>query len=1615
MEFDSTWERGLETAKILLPMSRFFAEKNRKAVIQRLEKVATDSPPISDPIWKDISHVVGVLAKGSVKFTCDERLSLLSGLIWAATYEKEHRPEKWTERLEQLRTFLSNSDSDGEFKEKGIPGPKDLEKLPSEMSELLRSYFCQETEDVSLEELFAEAGEDALVENESEASTATVSDAPDLETVIANINERKYFLSKSEEDSNLRKLESARRSPNDPSAIAGICTLCWIIYKKYVELSIRGRLPEDQDLKAALDLARFVALHDNGTQGKLAQRNAVMLECLLGLHRDAVDPDTITAKLLEAATHLVEKGMDAEHPLREAISELLIIVTNHFQNQRKLGHLDKSNAEKWVHVFSSKMELLPARETKDFVEEVKLHQVGETFQLLRLTGLKGIRDQGSGNLQLPDLLDEPDQSALSNSILQADARTVRKLLQPKREEILDNLSSVLSHERFTKIQEPSRSVLIERSEERFQEARNLIQSSDRDDRLRGLTLFTTNEAETTHHFWAQVAREWSLWAHASVYNPPSVAGEWEKELASRRATPETAWNLAVAYCQVTKYTSAVRVLEDGIKTFSVPFIHLRFALYAAVQSLRHLGTRPETSSNQDYQYALTFLVENLTKWPLAVCYLAWVLLVGEQDSSSYDELTQSQKITMFQKLLDSPVEILDPEKKYYTPQLEAFRADLQKRLLLNDTWLLWINDYASRNWWFARAWYMLSEACEMRGFNERAEEAILQVISRNLKNYQNPDRKREKEQDNAKHLCNSLIALFSFYKRQSLVENIKAAVKRYRQPIRDFTERPYRNKRLLDLLRGYLTEDDHRQDAATPSDQSRGWPTLYASLQEVNNVDQLARLRPQIEASFDLLPGKSHVQECARFVGNILSNICGLTSPQWNAAEAGTNIAEVNYSLEQALEWIEGDPSLKPLKPIVTAMIRSFANLSKTLGQVAAPIVSPDPLGQGLPQEVSESSLVLHVQNPGPGHISNLRAICRAGDIIKTQDPGLLNELQQNADNVLRIGVIINKSHPNDLPSTCDVQISYDWSVMKGQESDHTVQLKWFSFAQFLTGLQKDSREIPNPYIEKPIDFEKDDHRLFQGRKDEIEDVKRIFLEGKRASRPLYFFGIRKVGKTSLRNKIAYELQSQGLTTVLTDLQGISAKDLNLSQTINLLSETLLRDCVRTGLDIAGLESIPVDHPNPMARIEPFFEELGKRSQTPPLILLIDEFQELVAPTAKPLLDILRKLYANNTIRFILFGWKSPELLAQGSPWHLDLDDRRLDFLSKDNVANILTEPVSDFDVLVPAATVDAVYNQTAGNPFHVTQLASRGIRLLNSECRTVVAPQDMNNIADLLSRDHAYFASSSFSPLLFQDNPRERDEAIRFAKELAHAGDSVPEDEVLRKYDHKIVEALCSKNVLEVDMQNRGVRVKGQMLATYLRERLLVAADPLLNRQDSGGRRVGLFVDIENILSFAPPGCPPKEFGSRFINYAKTKGNIVCAWAAFDPRNFRDPMELQVGIETSGMKVRLVRQALLEGRKKENLADFELIEVITEETEHSKPEIYIIAAHDKDFFAKVDSLVSLGFEVRLLCSTETSPPKKKLADEFFELERKTRAVRRAEGYPESNFFLDEIEGLFSV
>ncbi|HEX7735622.1 MAG TPA: NYN domain-containing protein [Ktedonobacteraceae bacterium] len=169
-------------------------------------------------------------------------------------------------------------------------------------------------------------------------------------------------------------------------------------------------------------------------------------------------------------------------------------------------------------------------------------------------------------------------------------------------------------------------------------------------------------------------------------------------------------------------------------------------------------------------------------------------------------------------------------------------------------------------------------------------------------------------------------------------------------------------------------------------------------------------------------------------------------------------------------------------------------------------------------------------------------------------------------------------------------------------------------------------------------------------------------------------------------------------------------------------------------------------------------------------------------------------------------------------------------------------------------------------------------------------------------------------------------------------------------------------------------------------------------------GRRVGIFVDYENIASFIPREEEMERVGQMLASYAAQFGDVVCRWASASPRNLSNLTAVRTGLEYAQFKVRYPRRELQFSASQKDLADYALLECINTASLNDHLDVYLVVSGDRDYYERIYSLLESGRIVRILANDCN------LSGSYRELEQQRQRKHQAAGHEETDFFIDDLD-----
>lgn len=212
-------------------------------------------------------------------------------------------------------------------------------------------------------------------------------------------------------------------------------------------------------------------------------------------------------------------------------------------------------------------------------------------------------------------------------------------------------------------------------------------------------------------------------------------------------------------------------------------------------------------------------------------------------------------------------------------------------------------------------------------------------------------------------------------------------------------------------------------------------------------------------------------------------------------------------------------------------------------------------------------------------------------------------------------------------------------------------------------------QKIENPYIiGKPVT----DRKMFYGREKLLNSIVESF-KGKHLTNPIFLFGQRRTGKTSILFHLKERLRDE-FSPISFDISEIFGK--------KLFYDDLMQKIV-TELGFSDVETPNIEHDPFNLFMDEFYAKLRQRLNGKRIVLMIDEYQRIDDFITKGdyddnVIDFLISLAQSEEINIILAGFRPLEEL-QNKKW-TDLmrffTTLNVSFLNERDVAELISEPV---------------------------------------------------------------------------------------------------------------------------------------------------------------------------------------------------------------------------------------------------------------------------------------------------------------------------------------------------
>jgi hypothetical protein len=304
---------------------------------------------------------------------------------------------------------------------------------------------------------------------------------------------------------------------------------------------------------------------------------------------------------------------------------------------------------------------------------------------------------------------------------------------------------------------------------------------------------------------------------------------------------------------------------------------------------------------------------------------------------------------------------------------------------------------------------------------------------------------------------------------------------------------------------------------------------------------------------------------------------------------------------------------------------------------------------------------------------------------------------------------------------------------------------------QELTQASETRQEINSPYvIGMPLSPEQE---IFVGRRQISLDIERFLLMPN--CPPLFLYGQRRMGKTSLLNNLGRLLPST-ILPLFVDLQGPAAWASDHTGFLYSLAQAMISSArVQRGLRLPYLsrEALGGD---PFVYFDEWLNELEQvlaDHDLQTVLLALDEFEALDDALQKgrleetAVLGLLRHIIQHRPrFKLLLAG---SHALAEFQHWASYLINVRLlhlDYLHENEARQLIERPIQEFPLRYEPAASQRVLDLTRGHPFLVQLLCHEIVALKNQQ------PPSERRLAQLVDVETAVAQALAHGDLYFAD-----------------------------------------------------------------------------------------------------------------------------------------------------------------------------------------------------------------------------------------------------------------------
>jgi|GEM_PF-4837137 len=917
-----------------------------------------------------------------------------------------------------------------------------------------------------------------------------------------------------------------------------------------------------------------------------------------------------------------------------------------------------------------------------------------------------------------------------DEVRRAEARNERERVYELLKGHAEELRFYLERQRRNRLvyREPRFPKLPEKLWQTFKKAKSLAETNDPAHMVKALQLV---EFVWENEFFNLEVKDWVAYLKAKTENLHD-AEQLLEEIRNRREAEHnyvTDWNLAVLRSEredeEAAYELLLPLLDGGTEDRDLLFVVLALALKRGDHE-RFLAIMPRTTSLQFHP--LAFVVAHQTNNRARADELLAQLLTSR---APWELPPVSQRFRNFD---DMELQVL--RKALVARQYEQVVNWLEQRIRRDPGWV--------ENYWGLAFVY------------ENGPQDIDTAFQVLRRHYDLELKHQPRNQQFVDGACRELLNLCRRSGRRDLgrqAHQLAVAARASDDLIRsyqDFAPPPV-------LPVSPKPDDPRRPEPRGPKPKSE--PPPEKPLRDSSLVERLAKVSPRLMRIRDI---SSYVQEIniideyVKVVaelyphdsGRVVELIKGASNAIQGFAQTSADkqddrrtlydkAAAFEKKIGSMLEGVALDEDLANLIASYHEILkRVVGDLSRLAG--VSPSIKVTLENTFLSLEASRSTLVLRLTNTCERDVTNVAV----GLVIESP---LLAVAERSKRTITALGS--RRSHLLSIPiertrdtalrgaSEIDLDISLSASAEGYPNFDLGVSRLRVPIKTLEEAIGRD--QIPARFPETPLT--PTDQELFQGRSDVLNKIKNSFYDGIQQRR-YYLDGIRRVGKTSILNFLRTYLPENVIAVPVSfELVGLKGR---------IQSSVVLRHfCALIGQEVASATGVTLDLPDQAAfdaAPGPAFTAfLGKfRTEVPGRVpfLMFDEFQLLLEAIARTgsgsdqdtlVLDQLRGHLDEKRLNAVFTGSVRFDRLGRIFGDHRilgSLSPLRISFLSEESVGHVLCAGLERW-ATVPLETIQRLHQLTGGYPWHVQAYGSALVDLLNRERRTVVTPDDVEEI----------------------------------------------------------------------------------------------------------------------------------------------------------------------------------------------------------------------------------------------------------------------------------------------